>query len=128
MTVEISILFPVIFMVLCTIFYMCFYFHDRVAVQAFLYRFCIYTEYKNISEEEAERLLVEEAEKRMVLSNSVSAGFDKNDNTIEAKICIRTELPGILSGNRESKSIVRVTNWKKSDCIRKYRFVKEAIE
>ncbi|MBD5136004.1 MAG: hypothetical protein HDT39_08590 [Lachnospiraceae bacterium] len=128
MTVEISILFPIIFITICTLFYMCFYFHDRVVSQTFLYRFGIYAYYQNIPEEECEIQLGKGLNERMITSDLVSVKFSKTDCGIEAGADLKMNFIGGLYGKKKFEAQVSIENMDKSGNLRKYRILKEVTE
>lgn len=128
MTVEISILFPIIFITICMLFYICFYFHDRVASQTFLYRFGIHAYYQNITEEECEMELGKGLNERMIMSDLVSVKFSNTDWSIETGADFKMNFIGGIWGNKKFESQVSIENLDKSGNLRKYRLLKEVAE
>lgn len=125
MTVEISMLFPIIFITICMLFYMCFYFHDRVTVQAFLYRFGIHAYHQGLTEKECEERLRKGIEERMVMSKLLSVRFSGTDWSIKAEADLNMGFPWAVWKNSRFCARATIDNLDKSGSLRKIRMLRE---
>lgn len=124
MTVEISMLFPIIFITLCMLFYMCFCFHDIVVSRAFLYRFGTYSYYQDMTEKECEKELKKGLNERLVISKPVMVQFSGT----KAKADFKINFIGGIWKNKKFQLQIKIENRDKTGTLRKYRALKELVE
>ncbi len=127
-TVEASILMPIVFFILCTVFYMCFSFHDRVITQDYMYRYGINTYFNEQEDNEKEWELKESLKKKLLISDVLSVRYVRTDEGIETGACISFRIPSELWEGLKYKFAAETANRNKSRFLRKCRAAKEVIE
>lgn len=127
MTVEISILFPIILLVLCTLFYLCFCFHDKVILNNDICRIAYCTRFSNMSDKEIRQKIIESLNKRLLISDVLSVEYTGAEDRGDIGAQIHINIPFILWDNEEYQTAVSVECPDKCKNIRKYRMIREVV-
>lgn len=128
MTVEISLLFPIILLVLFTLFYMCFGLHDKVVLNSSIGMVDDYKNLSEVTEDEVRNRIKESLNDRMLISDVLSVEYADTQDRIDIWALIRINIPLILWDNEEYQAGVSVECPDKSKKIRKYRIIREVVD
>lgn len=124
-TVEMTLIFPIIFFIICSIFYMSFYYHDKVVSQIWSYKICINEINNNNSEDRIRAQIIKEINKKMLLGRISKVSVDASSNKINTRFELNVNIPSIV-GKSISKQITCIVK-RKNECeyIRKIKVIKE---
>lgn len=123
MTVEISLLFPIIMTVICFIIYMVFICHDACITKAWLYKTALRSTVGEVlnADDSFEDDIYDVVAKRLIISDIYDISCERDSNGIELKTRTKYE-------KAEKLIVVKVTGLSRRENILKYRFIKEVTE
>ncbi len=117
-TVEASMVVPVVMFVTITMLYLCFYIHDRVIIHSYSYVLCFHED----SEEEYEKMK-NRIKKSLIASELKETERKKHRISVESGISVLTDLKALVHLKEYKESKVELTGTGKRNQVWMIRFM-----